>query len=318
MKRSVPKNPEADAPLAGPKTFTSPPRFGTGEVWSTLQSAVDAVPAERVQKPRVDLQAAAVTALSVCDDVRDDAALYARFLKQAEAGEFDAEGFRKLQQLAGGAWHARRMQLRAESGDTEETVPAALIEAGDELVGRMLPVARYHLAKVPAAASVVAGINTSRGHMRLANNLLNLAELYQTHRAVIEGDRVNYRATDADEAGRVASAIVTSLADTSAGGADVWGDRCARVWTLLSDCYEQVQAVGHYLLRATPDAARERFPSLVAGSRATPSRKDATPAQPAADPATPGQPAADPQPAAPTEPATPRAAATPKRKRRTR
>lgn len=132
--------------------------------------------------------------------------------------------------------------------------------------------------------------------MRLANNLLNLADLCQTHRAVIEGDRVNYRATDADEAGRVASAIVTSLADTYTGGADVWGDRCARVWTLLSDCYEQVQAVGHYLLRATPGAARERFPSLVAGSRATPSRKDATPAQPAADP----------QPAPPAEPATPR------------
>jgi len=328
MSKSAPKTPEADVPPRGPVTFTSPPMLGTSDVWVTVQSLVDAVPAEEVQRPRVDLQVAAESALEVCDDVRGDATLYARFLAMASVGEFEPDAFRKLQRLAGAAWYARRMQLRAESTDTEATVPPALVTEGDAIVDRMLPVVTYYLGKSAEVAPVLAAISVASGHRRLANNLHNLADLYQSHRAVIEGDPVNYRAGDERDARRTASAIITALSDSSTREAELWGGRCARVWTLLSGSYARVQATGQYLLRETPDAAKERFPSLIAEARtAAQPRKAPEPAAPVADPANvaapakPAGPIADaPAVASPivAEPATPRAGTAPAAPKRSR
>ena len=268
MAQPSPKIPHAETSPAEPKTFTSPPMLGTRELWALVLSLVEALPPEQVQKPRVDLQVAAESALSVCDDVRNDPVLYGRFVQLAKIGEFKEDGFRELQRLAGAAWYARRMQRLAESSDSEATVPVALVADGEALIGRMLHVTDYYLGAQPEVASVLSTINLVAGHRRLANNLHNLADLYEAHRDVIAHDTVHYRASDARDARKTASAIVAALADDSTGESERWGDRCARIWTLFSASYAEVQEAGQFLLRKTPEEAKARFPSLVAEARA--------------------------------------------------
>ena len=304
MKSGKTKQPAGDVPPPAPKTFTSPPKIGTDEVWEAAQAEVDAVPQEEVQRPRVDLQPAAESALAVCDHVRGDAGLFARFQAQAAAGEFDPDGLRKLQRYAGAAWYARRMQVSVEGAESGANVPAAVIAAGEEIYGRMHAVVAYYLGKNPEAAPFIANLNSAPGHRRLANRLMTLADLYRDHRATVAVDTVNYRASDEQAARDTATVIVGALHDSGVSHAELWGARAARAWTLLSACYGEVQAVGLFLLRKTPDAAKERFPSLVAEAR--------SPAQPRrpAEPATPVGPVADPAaPAGPEKPAEPVAGA---------
>lgn len=308
MSKQVHKHPEGNGPPGEPNTFSSPPLYGSRDVWLAVASEVDAVPAEEAQRPRVDLQAAAECALAVCDGVRDDATLYGRFQALAAAGEADAEGFRKLQRYAGAAWHARRMQLQTESADGDALVPPAVVAQATELLTRMLPVVTYYVGSDPAIAPVLVTINQAPGHRRLANHLLYLADVYQAKRAALAGDTVHYRATDEDDARKAASAIVDALSDHSTGSHEQWSGRCARVWTLLSRCYEDVQAAGMFLLRGTPEVAKERFPSLVSEARSAPQpRKEPDAPSPVADPA---------QPVAPMSAEAP--AAKPRRRRRRR
>lgn len=315
MGRNVKKSPGADAPPGEVKALTTPPMLGSVESWRRVEGDVNALAADAVQRPRVDLQVAAENALSVCDAVADDPALTARLAALSGAGEFSVDGVGALRRYAAAAWFARRMQRSAESNASEVSAPPELIAAGEAIVRRMALVCGYHLASDASVSTLVATVNGARGHRRLANHLLNLADVYQTHRAALAKDTVHYRAADEGEARKVASEIIVALADRSADGVEVWGDRCARIWTLLSASYAELQCVGQFLLRKTPEAAKARFPSLVAESRATPKpRKAAAPAQPA-QPAD-GAPAT---PAPPADAATPRAAAAaPKRKRRSR
>ncbi|MFO0608168.1 MAG: hypothetical protein U0324_33695 [Polyangiales bacterium] len=314
MGQEKTKKPGVDGPPPAPKTFTSPPKLGAPETWEDAADEVDAVPDADVLRPRIDLAVAAESALAVCDDVRGDAALYARFLRVAESGEFDPKSFPRLQRYANAAWQARRMQVSLEGAEGGASVPAGVLATADALYGRMHSVVTYYLGNKPEAAPFLANLAQSPGHRRAAVRLLTLADLYRDHRAVVSVDTVNYRATDEKDARDTAAAIVEALRDDGVTQAELWAGRAARAWTLLSACYAEVQAVGQFLLRRTPDAAKERFPSLIAEAR-TPAqpRKPAEPAQPAEPAADPAQPAADPaQPAA-----TPRAAA-PKRKRRAR
>jgi len=288
--------------------------LGTADNWRRVEADVLALPDEEVQKPRIDLQIASEVVLSVCDAVADDAALTARFQTLTEAKELSVGGLGKLRRYAAAAWYARRMQRTAEATEGEAVAPPELIAEGDAILGRMQLVAGYHLVKHPAVASVLSTVSAAPGHRRLANNLLNLADVYQEHRAAIAGDTVNYRATDERDARKVASSIITHLSDHAAPTADVWNNRCARIWTLLNTTYAEVQAAGQYLLWRKPDEAKARFPSLVAEARSPAQpRKAAEPAQPE-PPAQPtdGAPA---QPAAPADATAPRAA---KRKRRSR
>lgn len=266
QQRRVSKEPVPLDPPA-PTRVSSPPPLGTGDAWSLVEADVCALPAERVQRPKVDLQRAAELVLSVCDELRGDPALYERFLRQASAGELDAQAIEQLERYARAAWHARRMQLRAGVSDTDARVSPELLAEGEALLRRMLPVATYYLGRDPAVAAVLSAIRPRRGHRRLANDLLDLADLYQKHQSLIAVDTVNYRADDLRDARRVASTIVTALRDFSRDDAALWNDRCARLWTLLSTHYDELFQVGHFLLRRTPEVAWKRFPSLVARLR---------------------------------------------------
>lgn len=297
------KEPETDAPPRRPLTLTSPPRIGSPDVWMRVEKEVDAVTDEESLTLRVDLQAASEVTLSVCNDVRDDAPLYARFQAVAAAGEFDPKALSKLQRYAGAAWYAKHMLLQAEAGVSYEVVPAEVITRGADIADRMLTLARYHFANHAEEGPIVLAMNGTPGHRKLANNLLTLAGVYERHAAAVAKDPCNYRDTDASGAREVADQIIKALTDNADDNARLWSRRCAGAWTLLWRTYADVQATGRWLLRATPEAAESRFPSLVTETRSAPRVQRV---------------AAPVNPASPTDPATNAAAPATKRKRRTR
>lgn len=257
---------------------TSPPTPGSLAIWLVVESMVDAVPAELVVTPRIDLQAVAVTALGVTGELSDDAGLLARFAAVAAIGEIEPEIVEKVSRLAGAAWYARHRQMQAEFADSDAAVPEHLVTAGEELVGRMLKLAQYQFEGNATEWPVVQGVVPTRGHSRLANNLLTLSELYRRQPTVVASDAKNYRATDERDARKISEGIVAALAEGSASEAELWKGRSARIWTLLSRAYGDMQQLGRYFLRANPEAAAERFPSLVAEVRSAPTpRKAATP-----------------------------------------
>jgi hypothetical protein len=86
---------------------TSPPMLGSPQAWAVVEAEADAVPADAVISPRIDLQAASETALSVVDDLSDDAALMARFKLIASTGEVSGELISQVRRYASGAWYAR-------------------------------------------------------------------------------------------------------------------------------------------------------------------------------------------------------------------
>jgi len=286
-QRRVSKMPVPLGPPASP-SVSSPPPPGASEAWALVEGEVEALPAEQVLRPKVDLQRAAELVLSVCEALREDQALYDRFLKQVAAGELETDALERLERCARAAWHARRMQLRVGMSDSDAKVPSEVVSEGEALLRRMLPVATYYLGRDPAVAAFLSAVHPRRGHRRLANDLHNLADLYQKHQALLAGDTVNYRATDLRNARRVASTIVTALSNASSDDVTLWNDRCARLWTLLSNRYDDVCSVGNYLLRKTPEAARKRFPSLVArlrrGTAPRPADPSRLPAPPSPDP----------------------------------
>lgn len=120
----------------------------------------------------------------------------------------------------------------------------------------------------------------------------------------MKGDAKNYVASDARNARVTAGEIIEALSVSETSEATLWKGRSARIWTLLVRSYGEVQMLGRWLLRATPEAAAERLPSLFAEVRSPAVVRRADAPTPTPDPAAPVT-------AAPV-------AAKPRRKRRTR
>lgn len=156
---------------------TSPPMLGSPQAWSVVEAEADAVAADAVIIPRIDLQAASEKALSVVDDLSDDAALMARFKLIASTGEVSSELISQVRRYASGAWYARHRQMQAEDGERTETVPEATLTRANELFTRMHKLATYHFADHPDEGPLVVVMNGAPGHRKLANHLVTLSEL---------------------------------------------------------------------------------------------------------------------------------------------
>lgn len=287
------KKPSMEESSQGQQRPTSPPTPGSAESWRLVEAEVDGVSQGESTSPRVDLQDTAETAMKVVDDLSDDAALSARVAAIAATGEVAADLVTKTLRYASAAWYARHCQLLAEAAQRAETVPEALVTRGNELFARMHKLAEYHFADHGAEGPIVATLNAAPGHRRLANNLITLSELYGRHPDVVKGDAKNYQPTDQRDARKTAAEIIKALSDSEDSDAELWKGRCARVWTLLSRAYGELQALGRWLLRATPEEAAARFPSLIAEARspASPRKPDAPAPTPPVDGAAPVVPA---------------------------
>ncbi len=283
------KIPATDGPSQGQLHPTSPPTPGSAESWRLVEDEAEKLAPGEVTSPRVDLQDTAETALKVVDDLSDDAALTARIAAIAATGEVAVELISTTQRYAGAAWYARHRQLLAEAAQSMVTVPESLVTKGNEIFERMLKLAQYHFADHKDEGPIVATITTASGHRRLANNLITLSELYGRNRDAVKTDPKNYLPTDERDARKTAAEIIKALSDSEDSDAELWKGRCARVWTLLSRTYGELQALGRWMLRATPEVAAERFPSLIAEARspAAPRKPEAPAPTPPVDGAAP-------------------------------
>ncbi|MFO0646949.1 MAG: hypothetical protein U0326_11980 [Polyangiales bacterium] len=272
------KSPATDGPSQGQQHPTSPPTPGSAESWRLVEDEAEKLAPGEVVSPRVDLQDTAETALTVVDDLSDDAALAARIAAIAATGEVSADLISKTQRYAGAAWYARHRQLLAEAAQSMVVVPESLVTKGNEIFERMLKLAQYHFADHATEGAIVATINAAPGHRRLANNLITLSELYGRNRDAVKTDPKNYQPTDERDARKTAAEIIKALSVSEDSDAELWKGRCARVWTLLSRTYGELQSLGRWMLRATPELAAERFPSLISEARSPAPRRPEAPA----------------------------------------
>ena len=309
--------------------LTVPPVSDDGEAqWLAVAPQVDALLQEPLPRVNVDPQEAADRVLAIVHAVCNDAALYRRFKVIAATGEFDFGAFERVLQYGPALWYARHQQL-LEERQSDAVVPEATVLRAIALRDAMARLARYHFEDHAGEAELVASLTALHDRSVIANEFVSLAELYARHPAVVAADR-RYVATDEAEARRLSSQIRRSLGERHADGVR-WTDRVAVLWSLLQRDYNELRALGLWLLRARPEAAKERLPPLVlrTGRRAKADESvDDEPADDApAGPAAPANDAPAPTPVADAKPAAndakkapaatvPRAAKKPARKKR--
>jgi hypothetical protein len=240
---------------------TVPPLSSDGEAqWRAVAARVDALVHDDHPRVNVDPQEAADRVVALVRAVRADGALYRRFKVIAAAGEFDLATFERVLQHAPALWYARHQQL-LEARQSAAVVPAATAARAIAVRDGMARLARYHFEDHPDEARLVASITALHDRSVVANELVSLAELYARHPAVVSSDR-RYVATDEAEARDLSSQIRRSLGARYAD--DIrWTDRVAALWSLLQRDYNELRALGLWLLRARPEAAKERLPPLV-------------------------------------------------------
>jgi hypothetical protein len=253
-----------------------------------LEPRLRAIPQERLTPPKVDAKLAALAALGVADRLapQEVRARFARLPRE----EFDPAHLEDLRTAAWALWHAREALDAAVAQSTAQQLPAALVERGTGLKDRMVRVLSYYFAE--ELKKPLQQMQRRKGNAELPADLSRLAGLYRERKATLEGDKMHYRAGDADEAdGIAAEAAQLAAARRGEAGARA-GEQVARAFALLIEIYDEVRAAGLYLFRR--EAAGELFPQLTALSapRGRP-RKSAAVADASAE-----APPSDPPPAA--------------------
>jgi hypothetical protein len=254
-------------------SFTVPPVSDDGEAqWRAVAARVDALVHEPHPRVNVDPQEAADRVLASVRALCEDAALYRRFKVIAATGEFDFGAFERLLQHAPALWYARHQQLHEER-QSAAVVPEAVVRRAVALRDAMARLARYHLEDHAEEGALVAALSASHERSVLANELLTLAELYARNADAVSSDR-RFVAADEAEARALSSQIRRSLGERYADGVR-WTDRVAVLWSLIQHDYNELRALGLWLLRARPEEARARLPPLVLRTGRRPKSEDA-------------------------------------------
>ncbi len=236
------------------------------ESFAKLEERLRQIPRDQLQEPRANLQRAANAALSVAEQLTREE-VRARFVELAARGGFDLGLLDDLPLAAAAAWHVRQQVVQAGDAGVEPQLPVALFQQATALRARMIKVLDYHRGEDPVVAARLAAIRGGKGHQDLASDLATLAGLYRQHRASLADDHRHYRASDEEEAHRVAASILTVLAGGSGPELAHWTEMQSRVWTLLQRAYDEVRRAGHYLFYY--EDPEDRFPSLYAAARSS-------------------------------------------------
>lgn len=221
---------------------------------------------------RNDLQKMAVTVRTLVG--RDsEPERRAVFERQAAQGNYDMTLFDRLPTLSLAAWYVRRQQQRALFAASGAAVSKEEVALAYEVRGRMVGVLQHWHGDRRDVAVDLAQVREGSGHQDLANDLDTLAELYTREdvRALIEHDIKHYRASDVDDALRLAAIIAASLGIAEEGEAERMTDLARRAATLLVRGYEEHARCGRFFFGKTEDVGAT-YPSLFAAVRA-PQRK---------------------------------------------
>jgi hypothetical protein len=289
-------HPKPATPTPPPATAPPPDTpHGVAEGhFRAVEPELRALPSDAATPARIDVQAAAMTAIGAATRL-EDAPLRARFLGLHKVNDFDASCVDRLLVVAWAVWYARHRFLAASGVDTNAQLPEALRASALEQRTRMMRIARYHLDADPTSRARLDQIDEGRGDQDLANDLIALAEVFRDFAELLRTDRF-HRPDDVAQADALGAQIVAVLAtgDLSAEAA-AWQDLQNRAWALLNTVYDAVRRAATFILWRD-SRLDEWFPSLVTASRAAPTR--------AAPPAAPAAPAAPVTPVTPVTPAT--------------
>jgi hypothetical protein len=207
------------------------------------------------------------------------AASVGRMVKQPEmraefaalpATRFDVQHVDRLESAALATWHASLALRNATALTSGAKIPDTVVAEATDLKQTMMKVLDYYLGQSTDVYNILADIRGGTGYVDLASDLARLAELYQIHAPVLAVDTVRYKATDREDAGRLAQAIHQVLGDGQHSDARYWTDYLARAWSLLVITYDEVSATGRWLFRH--EDGETRFPSLYAIGRQRRSR----------------------------------------------
>lgn len=149
-----------------------------------------------------------------------------------------------------------RQRLDAQASDAQ--VPAALVNSAVAQRATLLKVLDYHLATLPEAVTELASIREGSGYSDLATDLQRLADLADTHAALLADDR--FLGDGVTQARALAKDIFGHL---SVGESDEKGrlrDEQGRVIAILHAAYTELAAAARFALRGTSIA--DTFASL--------------------------------------------------------
>jgi hypothetical protein len=244
-----------------------------GRSFKAVEGILYALNPADVIRFRIDPQRAAAVAYSVA--VRDLAPeRRSVFVRLSEAGLYEVAVLDRLPDVAQSVWYTRQQQQVVLAEASRASVPDEEIQLAYDVRGRMQYVLEYNIGDDPRYATRLKYIREGAGHQDMANDLQLLRGLYEDDevRAIIEQDKRRYRASDADEAKRLAGLIFTGFGLEQEGEAKRWTNLFQRSVTLLVRDYEGHREAGQFGFRRDEDVAAT-YPSLYAAVRSAPSRR---------------------------------------------
>lgn len=235
--------------------------------YEALKPTLDALPSDRLITPRVDAQRAAVHAFGLTErDRAESRAPKFAALAKAKVGDVPviaADPLSRYAQAALATWYARQQQVRfaAHGGGT---VPVAIADDAEQTKRRMLKVVEHYFGDHASYSLDIAAIRAGQGHQDTANDLQQLADLYEVPeiKKTIAKDPVHYRDTDVRDARALGGEIFRALGFETRDSAE-WTARVQRAYTHLTDTYAEHCAAGSLLFLRSEDVSVTYPPSLI-------------------------------------------------------
>ncbi|MEP7121886.1 MAG: hypothetical protein ABJE95_13280 [Byssovorax sp.] len=239
--------------------------------FATYRARIEPIPEAQFAFVRLDAESAAFAGLRV-DKLIKTTPLLARFKKQHEVGEFDIAHVNDLKALCMIVIYLWAEAKAAGALKTSAKIPAAVMTEALEVEERMQGVCEYHFRKDEEIWPEVLRLAPGRSYRDTAGDLMGYARIYEMRPKVVAADPTNYRDTDVADARRLAKEMMDYLTSDLTPEARAAYLRLVRAWTLLTQVYEEVQAVGLYLQRKVPERFAQ-FPSLYAAGRPNSGRR---------------------------------------------
>ncbi len=252
------------------------------KAWSSSADEARALADDALEPVNTNLASAAFQAMKT-HEAASEPPTRARMQKLAP-DEFDAGHIDRMKTYSWAALYVQRKSNRESANATRAQVPPEVIAAARSLRAGMLKVLDYNLGDDPAIASELTGIRAGTGHVDLADDLAELADLYAAHHALLALDGRRYDPKHASEARRLSDAIFTHLG--ASASVKQWIEARARIFTLLKRSHAEVLAAATFLFRNEPTRLA-RFPSLYVPTSKPSNPKSSAPAEAPAIPAEP-------------------------------
>lgn len=243
------------------------------DILENYRARLLAIPPDRVDTPRVDVDAVGIALLGVHATTQIPP-LRALYEKAAEQGEFLIENLEHLKNVGLMLLHTYRLAEQEGAFNTDAKIPAAVDKESAQVESRIQRVCEHYFLDDSVIGPTLRRLSSGTGYLDRAYDLLGYADIYESKKAVVSQDPVHYRPTDLADARRLAAQILAALGGRMSPNARDAYDLMVRAWTFARPVYFEVQELGLRFLRYDPKR-EERFPSLYVVGRAGVGRRKA-------------------------------------------